>query len=128
MSNLFPPAFPAEALQSPSLRLVQITGDGLCDTYRANRDYALMVPVTSYCGEGIYAVSNPFGYDFFRVESTLDGTRRLRLFRENPHYSDQFMTLDDFEAKVLGIVAADVRIRNDRLIADAVEHTKGGRA
>ncbi|YBV97378.1 S24 family peptidase [Phyllobacteriaceae bacterium JZ32] len=118
MNDFFAPALSASAIQSPALRVVPVLGDGMYPTFRGDHDFALMRPVTTYRGEGIYVVSNAFGFDFFRVESTMDGKRGLRLFRDNPHYSDRFMNLEEFEGCVLGIVVADIKVRNHQMLAE----------
>ncbi|PRD42159.1 hypothetical protein C5748_18460 [Phyllobacterium phragmitis] len=88
-------------------------------TLKGDRDYALMRPVSTYRGEGIYCVSDGIGFDFFRVEATMDGKRGLRLFGDNEMYADRFYTIEEFDCCVLGIVVVDLKVRNERLLAAA---------
>lgn len=121
MNDLFAPAIPADALQSSAFRVVPVLGDSMYPTYRGDYDYALMRPITKYAGEGIYVVSNSFGFELFRVESTMDGKRGLRLFRDNPAYRDKLWTVEEFEANVLGIIVADIKIRNSLQLKETMQ-------
>ncbi|PYE89628.1 S24 family peptidase [Phyllobacterium leguminum] len=119
MRDFFAPSMPVDILQSPVFRVVPVLGDAMYPTLRGDHDYVLMKPVTKYAGEGIYVLDNGIGIDFYRAESTMDETRQIRLFRDNPAYRDRFMTIAQFEARVLGIVVADIKVRNGRLLASA---------
>ncbi|PYE89577.1 hypothetical protein [Phyllobacterium leguminum] len=115
MLDLFAPQIDPEAVYSNRLRIHRVVGDGMYPRLRDGFDFVLIKPV----GEGTYLFHNGIGPELYCVASTMDGKRGLRLFRDNPHYSDGFMTLEDFEGCVLGIVVADVKIRNSRMLAAA---------
>ncbi|PRD42088.1 hypothetical protein C5748_18205 [Phyllobacterium phragmitis] len=119
MKDFFAPSIPADVLQSPELRVVPVIGDSMHPTFRGDHDYALIRPVSGYVGEGIYVLECGFGIELFRVESTLGGSRQLRLSRDNPAYLDQFRSIEQFESHVLGIVVADIKVRNCQLLAAA---------
>ncbi len=114
MNDLFAPSIPVENVLSDRLRVHPVKGDRLNDTLRSGRDYVLLAPVSRFVGEGIYLVFNGFGPDLFRVQSI--GTGQIRLFGDNQHYQDQFWTVDVFNENALGIVVADIKVRDDRFL------------
>lgn len=118
MNDLFAPAIPAENVLSDRLRVHPVLGDRMCDTLRSGYDYVLIAPVNGYAGEGLYLVFNGFGPDLFRVSPT--GNRQLRLFGDNKHYVDHFWTLDVFNEHVLGIVVADIKVRDERHLREVM--------
>jgi phage repressor protein C with HTH and peptisase S24 domain len=122
MDDLFPTNLPATALQSRRLRLVEVIGDGMEPTLRP-RDYAFCKPVHAYGGEGIYLLTDALGGEiFYRVDITL-GTRAgamARLMLDNQHYMGRMIPLEEFDARVLAIVVADVRVRSHRLLQEAM--------
>lgn len=123
MDDLFPTNLPATALQSQRLRLVEVIGDGMEPALRP-RDFALCQPVHGYIGEGIYLLTTAFrGETFYRVDAIL-GSRpdvKVRLLLDNQHYAGGLIPLTEFEARVLAIVVADVKVRSHRLLAEAMQ-------
>lgn len=111
MNDMFAPALPAESVLSDRLRVHPVIGDRMCDTLRSGYDYVLLAPVDGYSGEGIYLVFDGIGLDLFRVSPT--GNRQLRLSGDNKHYKDHIWTLDLFNEHVLGIVVADIKVRDE---------------
>lgn len=111
---LFSP--PSENVLSGRFRVHPVTGDAMEPTFRGGRDYALLAPVTSYQGEGIYLVNIGSGLDLFRVGSSFDGRGGLRLSQENPRSGVQCLSKDRFEDVVVGIVVADIRSRDERFL------------
>lgn len=93
---------------------------------RGGRDYALLAPVTSYEGEGLYVIDVGPGTDLFRVSPTFDGKGGLHLSRENPRYGGHDITRQDFEERVMGIARSAEPCRQDDL--DAVLVGYRGRA
>ncbi|RVJ77578.1 hypothetical protein [Sinorhizobium meliloti] len=88
-------------------------------TLRGGRDYALLAPVASYEGEGIYLVNIGAGLDLFRVTSSFDGEGGLRLSQENRRSRPQCLSRQQFDALVVGLVVADIRTRDERRLRDA---------
>ena len=94
-----------------SMRLHLVGGDGMAPTLRAGIDYVMVRPAGRYEGEGVYVLDNGLGLDLFRVEPA---TRGMRLYRDNPHYTDRVLSLDDLESMIVGKVVADVIVRERR--------------
>jgi hypothetical protein len=83
---------------------------------RGGRDYVLTAPITSYDGEGIYLLDVGLGIDLFRVTTTFDGKGGLRLSRENERYQSHEISRERFDDVVIGIVVADVKVRDERYL------------
>lgn len=116
MGDLFAPTIPPENVMSGRFRVFPIIGDAMEPLYRGSRDYALIAPVNTYQGDGIYLVDAGGGMDLFRVSTTLRG---LRLSRENPLYEPCEVGRDVFDERVMGIVVADIRARDERFLREA---------
>jgi hypothetical protein len=86
---------------------------------RGGRDYVLTAPVSSYEGEGVYLVDAGLGIELFRVTNILGPDGDLLLSRENSTYRSHHMHREKFNDIVVGIVVADVRVRDERFIASA---------
>lgn len=117
MNDLLAQRIPPQSLLSDRLRVHAVAGDGMEPTLRGNRDYVLTAPVDTYHGEGLYLLDTGIGVDLFRVTNMLD--RRLLLSRENPRYQDHILDREIFEERVMGIVVADIRARDERFLAKA---------
>lgn len=119
--DLFGQAVPATALLSPQLRLEMVPSDTMEPTLRSRWDHVLVRPCTSYEGEGIYLMSDPFGgVKLTRASSTLGGRKgHLLLYSDNKHYGEHLVERDWFEESVLAIVVADVKVRDARLLMPA---------
>ncbi|KQV83273.1 S24 family peptidase [Rhizobium sp. Root1220] len=107
---------PPENFLSPRFRVHPVMGDAMEPTFRGGRDYALLAPVTSYRGEGIYLVNIGAGVDLFRVCSAFDGKGGLRLSQENPRCETLSVSLEHFDDVVIAIVIADIRPRDERFL------------
>ncbi|THK35703.1 hypothetical protein EHS39_23735 [Ensifer sp. MPMI2T] len=118
MSALIPARIPAENILSDRFRIHAVMGDAMEPTLRGNRDYALIAPVTQYCGEGLYLVDVGSGVDIFRVRNSFDGKGGLLLFQEN-RQEEYPISLEEFEALVVGIVVADIKPRDERFLRAA---------
>lgn len=116
MRDFFAPAIPAQTVFSDRLRAHPVIGDGMYPLLRGGWDYVLLAPVSEYHGEGIYLVHNGLGEELFRVTPAWDGKKGIRLMRENKAYSDQVWTLEQFRDGVLGIVVADIKMRDERFL------------
>lgn len=116
MNDVTLPRLPAENVLSDRFRVHQVMGDGMEPLLRGGRDYALLAPVTSYEGEGLYLIDVGHGTDLFRVSTTFDGKGGLHLSRENPRYSGHDISRERFEELVMGIVVADIRVRDERFL------------
>lgn len=119
MNDLFAPSIPAEHVLSDRLRVHMVDGDRMEPTLKGRRDYVLLAPVSRYAHEGIYLVFNGFGPELYRVQST--GSRQLRLFGDNPHYVDHYCSVEAFEERVLGIVVADIKVRDEYHLREAMQ-------
>lgn len=113
------PDIPPENVLSGRFRVHAVTGDAMEPTLRGGRDYALLAPVASYEGEGIYLVNIGAGLDLFRVTSSFDGDGGLRLSQENRRSRPQCLSRQQFDALVVGLVVADIRTRDERRLRDA---------
>jgi phage repressor protein C with HTH and peptisase S24 domain len=116
MHNVAFPAVPPEEVLSSRFRVHAVTGDAMEPTLRGGRDYALLAPVTSYEGEGIYLVDIGGGTDLYRVTSAFDGAGGLLLSQEKSRGERHRLTREKFEALVVGIVVADIRVRDERFL------------
>jgi hypothetical protein len=112
-------SIPPENLLSSRFRIHPVVGDTMEPTFRGGRDYALLAPVTSYWGEGVYLVNIGSGVDLFRVESAFDGKGGLRLSQENPRCGTVCLSRERFDDAVVGIVIADIRPRDERFLRQA---------
>jgi len=119
MNDFFAPSIPAEAIISNRLRIEKVKGDGMAPDLRPNWDMIIIRPIDRYVGEGLYSIDNGVGPDIYRVQNILGG--RLLIKHDNPIYTHSFtMTKDEFEAAVLGFVVADVKVRDERMLMEAV--------
>lgn len=117
MMNAFvSPTLPAHRIMSNAFRVHPIQGDGMEPTLRGGRDYVLTAPITTYEGEGIYLLDVGIGIDLFRVTTAFDGKGGLHLSRENERYQSHEISRERFEETVIGIVVADIRVRDDRFL------------
>ncbi|AUX76375.1 hypothetical protein [Sinorhizobium fredii] len=117
MHELFNPNLPPEALLSGRFRIHAVKSDAMEPALRGGRDYALLAPVTAYQGEGTYLIDDGLSLDLYRVTNTLEKGGALRLSRENPRYGSKTIGREDFNERVVGIVVADIKVRNERFLA-----------
>ncbi|MDQ0558712.1 hypothetical protein QO004_000487 [Rhizobium mesoamericanum] len=118
MSNFLAPAIPAERLLSSRLRVHAVVGDAMEPLFRGGRDYALLAPVDTFKGEGVYALDTSLGIELFRVTIAFDGKGGLRLSRENPRYQSHDISRERFDALVVAITVADIKVRDERFLVD----------
>lgn len=118
MQDLFNPGAAPENLMSGRFRVHAVKTDAMEPALRCGRDYALLAPVTSYQGEGIYLIDDGLSLDLYRVSSTLEKGGALSLSRENPRYGARTIGREDFNERVVGIVVADIKVRNERFLAE----------
>ncbi|RMI21392.1 S24 family peptidase [Sinorhizobium meliloti] len=116
-----PAPIPAESVFSDRFRIHAVTGDSMEPTLKARRDYVLLAPVCTYVGEGIYVFSQDVWMDFYRVTPNLDGKGNLRLFRDNKQYQDLIVTREQFEEGVVGFVVAEIKVKNERFLREAMQ-------
>lgn len=114
MMDLFPVSAAPEAIYSDALRMEPVIGDGMFPRLREGFDFVLVKPVDRYVGEGTYVRFNGIGPELVCVQNMLD---RLRLYRENPHYSDHYCSKQQFDDSVLAIVVADIKVRDQRFLS-----------
>ena len=112
MGDLFGPVVGPHALNSGRLRLELVEGDNMEPTLVRDRDLVLCLPVHGYDGEGIYAVSNPFGWSLYRCEHLICG--EIRMSSDNKSYTPRSVGLAEFNEIVLAKVVADVKVRDAR--------------
>ncbi|WP_244562455.1 hypothetical protein [Ensifer aridi] len=112
-------AMHSDDVLSGRFRVHPVIGDSMEPTLRGGRDYALISPVSSYSGEGIYLIDTGLGVDLFRVTSTLDGAGGLCLSKENQRYRSHRISRERFNDTVLGIVVADIKPRDERFLSEA---------
>lgn len=110
------PDIPAENVLSGRFRVHAVTSDAMEPTLRGGRDYALLAPVASYEGEGIYLMNIGAGLDLFRVSSLFDGAGGLVLSQEKHRNGAHCLSRERFDALVVGIVIADIRTRDERFL------------
>ncbi|RVO24775.1 hypothetical protein [Sinorhizobium meliloti] len=113
------PDIPPENVLSDRFRVHAVANDAMEPTLRGGKDYALLAPVASYEGEGIYLVNMGAGLDLFRVTSSFDGEGGLRLSQENRRLRSHCLTRQQFDALVVGIVVADIKPRDERFLRNA---------
>jgi len=110
------PDIPAENVLSGRFRVHAVTSDAMEPTLRGGRDYALLAPVASYEGEGIYLMNIGAGMDLFRVSNVFDGEGGLLLSQEKFREGSHRLSRDKFNALVVGIVVADIKTRDERFL------------
>lgn len=121
MSDFFAPAIPAEKIMSTRLRIHMVDGDGMAPSLRGGRDYVLIAPVDTFKGDGVYLVDVWGGPTLYRVQNLLGGKIQMKL--DNPLYSSVFaFTKAQFEENVLGIVAADITVRDEQMLRQLVDN------
>ncbi|MEY9780364.1 hypothetical protein [Sinorhizobium fredii] len=120
MNNLVAPVIPAEHILSDKFRVHAVMSDGMEPDLKARRDYVLLAPISSYVGEGIYAIFDGFGVpELFRVTSAFG--KGLRLFRDNKRYEEYVLTLEKFEECAVGFVIAEIKVKDERFLRMAME-------
>ncbi len=124
--ELFQAPIPAESVMSPSLRIHLVDGDGMEPELKSRRDYVMIAPVSAYCGEGIYLVDWGPGPVLYRAQWTGGGKILIKL--DNPLYRDSGHTCsrDQFDEMVVGFVVADIKVRDERFLRQAVEKSNNG--
>ncbi|MHC2419374.1 hypothetical protein [Sinorhizobium meliloti] len=110
------PSVPTENVLSDRFRVHAVTGDAMEPTLRGGRDYALLAPVASYEGEGIYLVDVGGIADLYRVTNAYDGCGGLELSQEKRRGRIHRLSRIKFDALVVGIVVADIRTRDERFL------------
>lgn len=115
MHQLLPAPVPPDSFLSDRFRIHAVNSDSMEPTYRSGHDFTLIAPITTYDGEGVYLLNVGAGLDLFRVRNSVDGQGGLLLYQEN-RKTEYPMTLEKFEALVVGIVAADIRTRDVRYL------------
>lgn len=118
MHDLLAAQIPPENVLSSRFRVHPVIGDAMEPTLRGGRDYVLTAPVTAYEGEGVYLVDDGLAVNLYYVTNTLDNGD-LRLSRENSRYRTHILNREKFNERVVGIVVADIRTRNERFLENA---------
>ena len=118
MSDLLTPPIPAERLLSGRLRVRMVDGEGLEPELMSRRDYVLLDPVDNYCGEGIYLLDVGAGPVLYRVQWA--GGDNVLIRYTNPLYRDNghLVSREKFDEVTLGIVVADIKIRDERFLRE----------
>lgn len=119
MNAAIPEKAPSTSVLSDRFRVHPIIGDAMEPVLRGGRDYVLTAPVTSYQGEGVYLLDAGTGIELFRVTNILGPDGDLLLSRENEIYRSHHMDRKKFNDIVVGIVVADIRIRDARYIGSS---------
>ncbi len=124
MNDLFAAPIPAERVLSPDLRVHMVDSDGFEPQLKGQRDYVLIAPVTEYAGEGIYLIHDGYGPVLYRVQYSLATDKPIRLSLDNPLYrhterGDHRWSRETFNDAVLGIVVADIKVRDERFLRAA---------
>jgi hypothetical protein len=114
MNDLFAPPVNPEAIYSDSLRIMPVTGDFMSPRLRGGWDYVLVKPINKLVGEGTYIYDDGHGPVMTNVQLMFD---RIRLFSENQHYTDHYLTREQFEGSILGFVVADIKVKDTRFLA-----------
>lgn len=110
------PDIPPENVLSGRFRVHAVTSDAMEPTLRGGKDYALLAPVASFKGEGIYLMNIGAGMDLFRVANTFDGEGGLVLSQEKVRGGHHRLSRERFDALVVGIVVADIKTRDERFL------------
>lgn len=119
MDDLFASAPVPEKVLSNRFRVHPVIGDAFEPSLKGGRDYVLTAPVTCYQGEGVYLVDAGLGIELYRVTNILGPNGDLMLSRENAIYLSHPIERAKFNDMVVGIVVADVRIRNEGFLTSA---------
>lgn len=121
MSSLFAPAIPAERIMAGQLRVWLVDGDGMEPDLKSRRDYVMIAPVSSYCGEGLYLVDWGLGPTIYRAQYAGPGKILIKL--DNPLYRDagRIFAHAQFDEMCVGFVVADIRVRNEPKLREMVE-------
>lgn len=116
--DLFGHSVCPEDLLSRRLRLEMVPGDSMEPTLRSRWDFVLVRPVSTYEGEGIYLVSDDFGsWKITRASNTLGGEKgHILLYVDNKRYGERLVSREWFDENALGIVVADVKVRDHQLL------------
>lgn len=126
MNDFFAPAIPADRVLSHALRVHMVDGDGFEPHLKGRRDYVLIAPVTEYAGEGVYLLHDGLGPVLYRVQYILAADKPIRLSLDNPAYRGakgfgHCWTRETFNEAVLGIVVADIKVRDERYLRATVD-------
>lgn len=101
------------------MRLVPVLGDSMEPTLRRG-DFAFVIPLDRYDGEGIYATKYYFGGSPVLHRFDRCGKGRVRVLSDNPHYSSYEISLEDFRAMLVGKVVITAKVVDRRLLPDAL--------
>lgn len=119
MDDLFASSASPESVLSGRFRVHPVVGDSWEPALKGGRDYVIAAPVTAYQGEGVYLIDSGFCIELFRVTNTLESSGVLYLSRENPRYQATCVERSIFNERVVGIVVAEIRTRDERFLANA---------
>lgn len=114
MLDFFAPTVPADALYSEKLRVHAVQGDYMSPRLRGGHDFVLIKPCDRLLVEGCYLYHDGFGPALANVQLMKD---KVRLFGENDLYpSGHLVDRADFEESILGVVVADLAIKQSHLL------------
>lgn len=92
-------------------RLHKVNGDGMSPTFDKGAQL-VVVPTTTWAGEGLYVLADALGSSVYRVQSL--GPNGLRLSNDNPAYPAQRISMEQFLEDVTARVVASLQIIDPR--------------
>jgi hypothetical protein len=123
MNDLFaPPAINRETFVSRGLSVVPVVGDEMLPTLRGDFDYVLAAPVPRFFYDSLYVVEI-MGMPSVR-RCQYHGNGEIGLIVDNERYGatpgerETLLTVDEFNACVLGIVVCDLKVRDHRMMSE----------
>jgi phage repressor protein C with HTH and peptisase S24 domain len=101
-------------------RLIAIEGNGMEPTLRRG-DFVVATPCDRFRSDGLYVVEIDGEAVVYRCQ--YDGAGNVVLWFDNPRFSERWsMPRAEFDRKVVGIVAAEIRVIDSRVFEDCYQN------
>lgn len=114
-----PPVLTLGHLTDKRLSIMKVPGDLMAPTLRGGWDYVIVWPTTKFLGDALYVMEDEAGGPtVWQGQWAPEG---VRLSAHNPAYSGSNETVprEWFNDHVLGVVVADLKVRDLRTIVEA---------
>jgi phage repressor protein C with HTH and peptisase S24 domain len=106
---------PPQTFASSKLRILSVDTDAMEPTLHRG-DCVVVLPVTEHDWDGLYAIETLPGVITVVRTAYQFAKKQVRIIKDNPRYSDQMVDVDWFDEHVVGLVVADIKIREANVL------------
>lgn len=108
------PSLSPQTFASSKIRIMSVDTDAMEPTL-SRGDCVVVLPVTEHDQDGVYVVEPRPGV-ITVVRTTYCFGGQLRIIRDNHLYSEQLVDADWFNERVVGLVVADIKVREANVL------------